>query len=168
MKHFVRLSLLAVGIASLVSVGVHGAESSAPAASAQIEPIAPINIKEDFAVHGYDPVSYFADGKPQAGSDLFVYEWQGVRWRFVSAAHRDAFKIDPQKYAPQFGGYCSLAASLGKVADGDPKQWAVVDGKLFLNNNPRAQAAWDEDRPGNIGRANKNWPLIPKKAAGAK
>lgn len=169
MKHFARLLLLATGIASLASIGAHSAEAtkSQPAA-ARIEPIAPINTKEDFAVHGYDPVSYFIDGQAQIGSDRFVYEWQDVRWRFVSAAHRDVFKANPGKFAPQFGGYCSLAASLGKVADGDPEQWAVVDGKLFLNNNPRAQAAWDLDRPGNIVLGNKNWPTIPKKSGSAK
>jgi YHS domain-containing protein len=158
MKRIAQLFLFA--LASITSFAVYSEESTG---ISQGEPVAPINTKEDFAVHGYDAVSYFADGKPQVGSAKYEYEWQGVRWRFVSAAHRDSFKANPERYAPQFGGYCSLAVSRGITADGDPEQWAVVDGKLFLNNNPRAQALWDQDRPGNISLGKKNWPLIPKK-----
>ena len=140
-------------------------ERAAPAPIAQTAPIAPINAEHRLAVHGYDPVSYFTDGKPEVGSASLEWTWQGVRWRFASREHLRAFKAEPGRYAPQFGGYCALAVSLGRVADGDPAQWAVVDGKLYLNNNPRAKAAWDEDRPGNIARADRNWPLLPKATA---
>src|SRR5215831_9343842 len=153
MKYLITLLLIA--LTSIAPFHAHGAESPIQ----QKEPVPAINTKEDFAVRGYDPVSYFTSGKPEVGSPLFVYEWRGVRWRFVSSDHRDVFKTDPERYAPQFGGYCAMAMSLGRIADGDPEQWAVVDGKLFLNNNARAQALWNEDRAGNISQADKNWPL---------
>jgi YHS domain-containing protein len=139
-----------------------GADAPSPAPIVQARPISPINADHGIAVRGYDPVAYFADGQPRPGSAEFEWTWQGARWRFASDAHRRAFQADPARYAPQYGGYCALAISLGRVADGDPAQWAIVDGKLFLNNNARAKAAWDEDRAGNIAKANQNWPRFRK------
>ncbi|MBS0375608.1 MAG: YHS domain protein [Proteobacteria bacterium] len=151
-------------IVVLAGSGAYAADGAAPDPITQIAPIAPIDAAQGLAVRGYDPVAYFADGQARPGSPRIEWRWQGVRWRFTSLAHRRAFEADPARYAPQFGGYCALAVSLGRVAEGDPAQWAVVDGKLFLNNNARAKAAWDEDRSGNIARADRNWPRIPKLA----
>ena len=152
-------SVLLASIALALSSSLALADSTI----SQVDPVASINTKDELAVHGYDAVSYFTDGKPQHGAAQFEYMWHGARWQFVSAQHRDQFAKNPERYEPQFGGYCALAVSLGRIADGDPEQWAVVNDKLFLNNNPRAKAAWDEDRPGNIVLGQHNWPLIPKR-----
>ncbi len=85
------------------------------------------------AIHGYDPVAYFVDGKPQPGKAEFEFEWKGAKWRFVTAEHRDAFKKAPDKYAPQYGGYCAYAVSQGRLVDIDPSAWSIVEGKLYLN-----------------------------------
>lgn len=124
----------------LSTLQAQSAYSAPPSAATPGLPVAEINTREGLALRGYDAVSYFMDGKPQMGSTRFTYLWQGVNWRFASASHRDEFKANPTRFAPEFGGYCSLAASLGRVADGDPRQWAIVEGKLFLNNNADAQA----------------------------
>lgn len=112
------------------------------------------------AVGGYDPVSYFSDGKPVEGSSDYEYEWKGATWRFASAAHLAAFKADPGKYAPQYGGYCAWAVSQGYTASADPDVWRIVDGKLYLNYSKDIQLKWEKDVPGNISKADANWPKV--------
>ena len=112
------------------------------------------------AIEGTDPVAYFAEGKPIEGSSEFEHEWMGATWRFVSAAHRDQFAADPEKYAPQYGGYCAWAVAQGYTAKIDPAAWKIVDGKLYLNYSPGVQSQWQSDVPGNIAQADANWPPI--------
>ena len=114
------------------------------------------------AVDGYDPVSYFTDGKPVEGSDKFETKYKGATWRFTSAEHRDAFIANPGKYAPQYGGYCAWAVSQGYTAKGDPQHWRIVDGKLYLNYNADVQKKWAADIPGHIKEADGNWPKVLK------
>jgi YHS domain-containing protein len=122
-----------------------------------------IDLQQGFALKGYDPVAYFADGGPAAGNAAIRYRWRGATWLFSTEEHRKAFMADPARYAPQFGGYCAFAVSRGTTADGDPLLWAVVDDKLYVNTNAYAMQLWDKDRPGNIQAGNSNWPLIPKR-----
>ena len=136
--------------------------AASPGRVLQTEPVAALNAHEMVGIKGYDAVSYFVNGKPEKGTAEFTTQWQGARWHFASAEHRDLFLANPQKYAPQFGGYCAFAVSRGTTADIDPKQWAVVNGKLYLNNNSFAQSLWNRERPGNIAAGEINWPLIPK------
>lgn len=114
------------------------------------------------AIKGYDPVSYFTDSKPVKGDSDYSYEWNGAEWRFSSAAHRDLFKADPVKYAPQYGGYCAWAVSRGYTAGIDPDAWKIVNGRLYLNYSLKVQQQWSEDIPGNIAKAEENWPKILK------
>jgi YHS domain-containing protein len=112
------------------------------------------------AIEGTDPVAYFEEGKPVAGSSDFEHEWMGATWRFASAANRDQFAADPEKYAPQYGGYCAWAVAQGSTAKIDPAAWKIVDGKLYLNYSKGVQAQWVGDIPGNIAKADANWPKI--------
>jgi YHS domain-containing protein len=112
------------------------------------------------AIDGYDPVAYFTEGKPVEGSSDFEYEWMGATWRFASAAHRDQFAAGPEKYAPQYGGYCAYAVSQGATADIDPDAWHIENAKLYLNLNKKVQSIWLQDIPGYIGKADANWPKI--------
>lgn len=114
------------------------------------------------AVKGYDVVAYFTDGKPVEGKSDFSYEWGGTTWRFASAEHRDMFKADPGKYAPQYGGFCAWAVSQGYTAKIEPEAWKIVDGKLYLNYSKDVQEQWQQDVPGNITKADTNWPGIKK------
>lgn len=118
------------------------------------------NIVNGYAVHGYDVVAYFSEGKPVPGDDSFTAQHGGVSYRFASAANRDAFTANPDKYAPQYGGFCAFGTAMGRKFDGDPTAWAIVDGKLYLNLNKDVQAKWKEDVPGFIKGAENNWPLI--------
>ena len=112
------------------------------------------------AIEGTDPVAYFAEGKPVEGSSAFEHEWMGATWRFASAAHRDRFAAEPEKYAPQYGGYCAWAVAQGYTAKIDPEAWKIVDGKLYLNYSRAVQSQWQSDIPGNIAKADANWPTI--------
>ena len=114
------------------------------------------------AVGGYDSVAYFTDHKPVRGKADIRYSWKGATWRFASAQNRDAFKASPEKYAPQYGGYCAYAVSQGATAKGDPKSWTIVGGKLYLNLSPAVQKLWEKDIPGYIRAADKNWPGVLK------
>jgi hypothetical protein len=115
------------------------------------------------AIKGHDPVAYFTEAKPVEGSDKFEFSWMGAKWRFASAANRDLFAGAPEKYAPQFGGYCAWAVSRGYTAGIDPAAWKIVEGRLYLNYSLKVQKQWEEDVPGNIGKAEKNWPELLKK-----
>lgn len=112
------------------------------------------------AVEGIDVVAYFEEGRPVKGSADFEHQWKGARWRFASAAHRDRFAADPERFAPAYGGYCAYAVAHGGTADIDPEAWKIVDGRLYLNLNARVKALWEEDVPGFIARADANWPRL--------
>ncbi|WP_252023669.1 YHS domain-containing (seleno)protein [Vibrio sp. SCSIO 43136] len=112
------------------------------------------------AIKGYDPVAYFTVGKATKGDSDFVYEWQGADWKFSSQQNLEAFKANPDKYAPQYGGYCAWAVSKGYTAKIDPQAWHIHDGKLYLNYSKSVQADWLEDIPGNIAKGDRNWPAL--------
>jgi hypothetical protein len=112
------------------------------------------------AVHGFDVVAYATTAAAVRGHTEFEYRWQGAIWRFASAAHRDAFAASPDRFAPQFGGYCAWAVSRGYTADIDPHAWRIVEGKLYLNYSKRVQRMWEQDLAGNIGKGQANWPGV--------
>ena len=143
--------------------------SASPVASAEEAPVAVAaetqNIQyftdgAGLAIRGTDPVAYFTQGGPVAGSSEFTYTWNNATWQFASAENRDLFAANPEQYAPQYGGYCAWAVSQGYTAAIDPNAWKIVDGKLYLNFNRGVQRRWERDIPGNIARANANWPEV--------
>src|SRR5262249_24063719 len=73
--------------------------------SAQEQPH--VNAEDGVAIKGYDSVAYFTDGRATEGTSEFEYKWDNVRWRFANATHRDEFAADPERYAPQYGGFCA-------------------------------------------------------------
>lgn len=123
-------------------------------------------VSDGAAIGGTDPVSYHKGGEPLPGSDEFTTTWDGVTWKFSSAANRDAFAANPEKYAPAYGGYCATGASFGKKIPIDPVYWKIVDGTLYLNNSSAAQDHFLGDEAGTISRANANWSKIRAVPAG--
>ena len=115
------------------------------------------------AVSGYDTVAYFTQGKPVKGDSKWQTEYKGADWYFSSQENLDKFTADPDAYAPQYGGYCAWAISAkNDFASADPNQWAIVDGKLYLNYDAEVKGWWDDDRAGHITQADKNWPILTK------
>ena len=124
----------------------------------QAQAFSPIYTSMDnVAVGGYDPVSYFMQGGPVQGQEDLTLKWNGALWRFQSAANRDAFQQNPTRYAPQYGGYCAFAVSQGGRAPGDPLQWHIEDGKLYLNVNARIRERWLAKRHLYIPQADQVW-----------
>jgi YHS domain-containing protein len=115
------------------------------------------------ALKGYDPVAYFTEKKPLAGKTEFTAQHEGATYRFASAANRDAFAAAPQKYAPQYGGYCAFGVAGGYKAPIEPEAWTVVDGKLYLNYNRSVRSKWSSDIPGFIRKGDANWPTVRAK-----
>jgi hypothetical protein len=115
------------------------------------------------AIKGYDPVAYFTDGKPAPGLPEIEYEWDERRYRFLSAEHRERFKADPVRYAPQFGNFCAMALTRGEIVIADPENWLVSDGKLYVFGKAIGPDLFRQDLAGNISKANQNRPIIEKR-----
>ena len=146
-----RRSFLAVTASSAVFVALAGRSAFAT------DPIF-TGLVPGVAVGGYDTVAYFTKGMETKGDEAFKTDYMDVEWRFSSQKHLDMFVADPEKYAPQYGGYCAFAASKGYLAKGDPEAWTVYEGKLYLNFNKDVRTLWKQDIPGNIEKANANFP----------
>ena len=131
-----------------------------PAAAAQAQSRPGIFSDGGAAIRGYDPVAYFTEARPVKGTEQFSHEWRGARWRFSSAANRDRFAADPQKYAPQYGGYCAYGTARGYKAPTEPHAFTIVGGKLYLNYDAAIQDTWREDKAGYISKADQNWPAV--------
>jgi YHS domain-containing protein len=164
MKAMTRSKCLAIipfFVAVVLFVGPRGA------AGGSATPVAAVNVTTDtIGLKGYDPVAYFTSGQPTPGADQYTYRWKGVTYRFASAEDLQLFKANPEKYLPQYGGYCAYAMSLNRIADIDPSEWTIVDGKLYLNNGFFAQSLWSLNKSGNIASGDRNWPQYPKKPVG--
>ncbi|MCK0151887.1 YHS domain protein [Marivita sp. S6314] len=112
------------------------------------------------AIDGSDPVGYFTQNGPVAGSPDRSVQYKGATWRFADQSSADAFQANPTAFAPAFGGYCAFAASRGYLAPTTPEAWTIYEDKLYLNANLRARELWLEDIPGNIAKGEANWPGI--------
>ena len=119
--------------------------------------------RTDTAINGYDPVAYFTVAKPVKGLDTLVYEWMGAKWKFSSQANLDLFKANPEKYAPQYGGYCAYGVVQDALVKVEPEQFTVREGKLYLNYNAEIQAKWLKDPAGFIKQADTKFTELLKK-----
>ncbi len=122
-----------------------------------------INADGGVAIKGTDVVAYFTDQRAVAGSRTFTHKWNGAEWRFVSAANRDAFVADPEKYAPQYGGFCAWGMAEGYRAPIDPAAFRIVDNRLYLNYSRSVQSNWLKDVPGHVAKGDANWPKLREK-----
>jgi hypothetical protein len=156
MTRISRRSLL--GLASAVPLASTGLLLPRGASAAQR-----VFAEGGIAVRGADVVAYVTEGRPMAGNAAFVHAWGGVTWRFATAANRDLFAADPERYAPAYGGFCAWAVAQGYTASIDPRVWRIVDGRLFLNYSASVQRQWERDIPGNIAKADANWPRLAAK-----
>jgi len=116
--------------------------------------------ENDLAIKGYDPVSYFSMSSPKLGTSKYTATYKGAIYRFSSEENRNTFKQNPDKFVPQYGGYCAFGVAMEKKFDTDPLAWRVVDGKLYLNLNKDVQKKWLTDVPGYLSQSNENWTAI--------
>ncbi|MEK7256205.1 MAG: YHS domain-containing (seleno)protein, partial [Bacteroidota bacterium] len=123
-----------------------------------------VNIdKKGVLIGGYDPVAYFTAGKPVMGNPSISTTWHEATYLFSSEENKQLFVANPEKYAPQFGGYCGYAVSLGHLAPVDPNFWGIVNDRLILQHNMKALDGWNKN-PNSLQLADKYWPkLLGKK-----
>ena len=119
--------------------------------------------KKKGAIKGADVVAYYSlePGEDYVkGKKDITHEYKGATWHFSTEENRDLFAANPEKYLPQYGGYCAFAVSHGFTKSVNPNYWHIVDGKLYLNYNFFADRKWRKDRDAAILRADKNWPAV--------
>lgn len=117
------------------------------------------------AIRGYDPVAYFTEGKPSEGMLRFTHRWLDALWYFASDENRALFIEEPERYAPQYGGYCAWAVSRGYTASTDPEAWMIVDEKLYLNYSKSVQAEWERISPATSPRPTRTGRSYSLKAS---
>lgn len=115
------------------------------------------------AIKGYDPVAFFKTSKAIPGSDSLVYDYKGAKWLFSSLENLNLFKESPERYEPQFGGYCAYGTAEGHKAPTETGTWSIVGDKLYFNYNQKVKSLWVKDQAELIEKANANWPLIKDK-----
>ncbi len=136
-----------------VAVLAAGAALAAASRSMAAEPAA-------LAIKGYDPVAYFVDGRPVRGRPEIEYEWDENRYRFASAEHRNLFRADPVRYAPQFANFCAMSLATGELVEADPESWLINADKLYIFGKREGPELFRRNLAGNIAKANQNRPLI--------
>jgi len=149
-------------ISALLASVIISACAATPGKVSQTKPVDELNLQQGVALKGYDPVAYFTQSKPVKGSASFAFQWMNSTWWFASAEDRDEFARNPEKYAPQYGGYCAYGVSQGHTAPIDPEAWTIVEGKLYLNYSKGVKKTWSEAIPKHIEEANQNWPGLHK------
>jgi len=115
------------------------------------------------AIKGYDPVAFFTESKAVKGKDSLHYTWKGADWLFSNRQNLERFKAAPEKYAPQYGGYCAFGTAEGHKAPTEVETWTVLDDKLYFNYNMKVKETWVKDQPGYIKKADQNWPALKDK-----
>ncbi len=148
LRHLVMLALVAMSFSALAAKPVNTLKNSFFAS------------QTDTAINGYDSVAYFTKGAAVKGLDAHTYEWKGAKWKFSSPANLELFKSNPEKYAPQYGGYCAYGVATDSLVKVDPDQFTVNEGKLYLNYDASVQKDWLKDIPGYIKKADAKFQSL--------
>lgn len=135
-------------------------------AQAQVDPVD----NKGLALGGYDVVSYFTDGTAAKGDARYSSTHRGTTYYFISADHQQAFAADPERYLPEFEGYCALAVSYGKKISVDPETFKITDGKLYLfyhgksgSKRVNSLETWNKNEQRLLKKAQELWPDVKKK-----
>jgi len=112
------------------------------------------------ALKGYDPVAYFTDKRAMVGDPQYQFEWDGLVYRFTSAEHLALFKIDPDRYLPQYKNWCAASVAKGEKVYGNPEYWLVVDGRLYLFGSPIGPDRMSKDPTAMKNQADENWSNV--------
>ena len=151
MPALVRLSLAAALVVIGVLVFSTGSGTTAPTIETSV------SNRDGVAIEGYDPVAYFLDREPVAGSATYAVEWRGSVWHFTSAENAKLFRSEPERFAPQYGGFSVYGMSRGRAFEADPRVFDIIDGKLYLSRNARVREIWQRNPTGYIDSADDRW-----------
>jgi YHS domain-containing protein len=148
LRHLLMLALVAFSFSALAAKPVNTLKNSF------------FSSQTDTAINGYDSVAYFTKTAPVKGLDAHTYEWKGAKWKFSSEANLELFKNNPEKYAPQYGGYCAYGVATDSLVKVDPDQFTIHEGKLYLNYDVSIQKDWLKDIPGYIRKADARFQSL--------
>ncbi len=109
---------------------------------------------------GFDPVAYFTRGAPTRGLPEHRVSLPERSYYFASAEHRRLFEADPQRYEPQYGGFCASGAAFAVKLGSDPTAWQIYQGRLFIFGDVLGQTAWQVDPAWNVAHADALWPAM--------
>jgi hypothetical protein len=151
MNHVLRRYVVFIALA----IGLSGGGALA-------QNVSPIGGSQRVALQGYDPVSYFTDGRPEQGSKEFTFAFDDTTYWFKSADHRDKFAADPERYAPQFDGYCAIKLSRGLKVEADPEAWNVTGGKLYVFSKKESIQKSGKELVAIAEKARENWQELRK------
>lgn len=131
---------------------------------------AKVNVGADgVAIHGYDTVGYFLEGRAVRGTSEFEHAWNDAKWRFSSETNMKLFVSDPTRYAPQYGGYCAVCLALdSKLTDANPKAWTIIDGKLYLNYSMHQRTQWRIRANTYVVFGDQEWRKVLRREQGSK
>jgi hypothetical protein len=115
------------------------------------------------ALSGYDPVAYFTDGRPAKGVRGYWHAFDDSVYLFRSAAHRDQFAAQPERYAPQYSGFCAGGVSQGYKTEPDPEAWLIANGRLFVFQYKDRVEMFRQKIAEIEAQANANWPAVKAK-----
>jgi hypothetical protein len=119
-----------------------------------------VNAHRGVALRGWAVAAYATQAAPRRGEARHAVPWSGAAWHFSSAEHAALFRAAPERHAPRFGGFCAFGVAGGYLVDVDPEAWSIVEGRLYLNYSRSVHREWLRDVPGNIARAEANWPRL--------
>ena len=148
LRRFLVLLLVAISFSAMAAKPVNTLKNSFFAS------------ETDTAINGYDSVAYFTQNAPVKGLDAHTYEYKGAKWKFANQANLELFKNNPEKYGPQYGGYCAFAVANDSLAKVDPSQFTVHEGKLYLNYDAAVQKDWLKDKAGYIRKADAKFQAL--------
>ncbi len=154
------LRLLGAVALTAAAIGLSGCDAmQARNPGGTYSPVNAVPMPPDASVllQGADVVAYFADGKHLQGQPTFKSVHEGVTLHFASAEHKAAFDQDPQKYLPQFGGFCANGLVYAIPMGGDPGTWQIIDGKLYIFGGPGSRDAFLLDPQANLAHAHSYW-----------
>ena len=151
------LVFIAVGVVALTAVNAGGQSPTRTKTLVNVD-------AQGVAAHGYDPVAFFTEGKAVKGDPEWQSAYGGATYYFQSSADREAFDKEPARYAPQYGGYCAMALTMGKLEDVDPNYFLVHQDKLLLQRNEKAHMMFSKDQEGNHKKADEGWAKLQQSA----
>ena len=161
--HF-RLQIALIALALVTAVWPAAGLGSSAASAATTERIV-TNRYSGLAIEGFDPLSYFVDGRPEMGSPEFEAPQGGVVWRFRNEGDRASFVAHPEVYGPQFGGYDPVDLARGVTVAGNPLFWLIAGSRLYLFGREENRDAFAANPAPYVKEATSRWPALEEQLA---
>lgn len=149
MKQSRKMKLNVIGLMVLIGIGL------SPAHADDLN-----KTRFGVAIDGYDTTAYHSKDQAQFGQETYEHEWRGAKWRFATEAGRDKFAANPEKYQPQYGGFCANGMSEGHKIEGNPEIWRLMGDKLYLFYAERGRQRWASNTDQWIKDANRHWQTL--------